>query len=54
MEHTMTTTTNKQPAAHDDVVVLAYPGNQLKAQVRSLDATQSAFTVIKETFFAGK
>ncbi|MEO4000298.1 hypothetical protein [Mesorhizobium sp. CAU 1732] len=50
----MTTTTSRQPAAHDDVVVLAYPGNQLKGQVRSLESTQSAFTVIKETFFSGK
>ena len=38
-------------AERDDSVVLMYPDNQLRDQVRSYDETQSAFSVIRSTFF---
>ncbi len=38
----------------DEAVVLMYPDNQLRGQVRTFEETFSAFTVLKETFFASK
>jgi hypothetical protein len=35
-----------------DRVVLMYPGNQLKAQVRPIEETMSASQVLRETFFS--
>lgn len=40
------------PKEQEDKLVLMYPGNQLKRQVRSFDETLSAFMVMKEAFFA--
>lgn len=37
-----------------DPVALMYPGNNLKAQVRQLDETLSAFKVMNDTFFSKK
>ena len=38
----------------DEAVVLSYPDNQLKRQVRSIDETLSAFTVLRDTIFTKK
>lgn len=55
MEQVMERTTDKNAqASKDERVVLMYPGNQLKEQVRDVNDTLSAFKVVKETFFASK
>jgi hypothetical protein len=41
-------------AKADEAVVLWYPDNQLKKQVRSIDETLSAFSVLKDAFFTKK
>lgn len=38
----------------DDALVLMYPDNQLKDQVRGYEDTFSVFTVLQETFFPEK
>jgi hypothetical protein len=38
----------------DDDAVLMYPDNQLGEQKREYDATQSAFSVVRERFFTQK
>jgi len=43
-----------QSAPQGERVVLMYPGNQLKAQVRPIDQTLSAFSVLKDAFFSKK
>lgn len=47
-------TENREPkTAAGDRVVLMYPGNRLKKQVRAYDATPSTLKVVKEAFFKG-
>lgn len=48
----MTETTQRD--SMEENVVLMYPGNQLKEQVREYKDTFSAFKVVKETFFTKK
>jgi hypothetical protein len=48
MEKTLTNSS----ATSDEKLVLAYPGNQLKEQVRDLSDTQTAFSVVKGAFFS--
>ena len=36
----------------DDDAVLMYPDNELEEQKRDYDETQSAFSVVRERFFA--
>lgn len=43
-----------QNSPKGESVTLMYPSNQLKAQVRPIDQTLSAFTVLKEAFFTTK
>lgn len=50
MERTIEKRVADAPA---DDVVLMYPDNQLKNQVRDFDDTHSVFEVLKETFFGG-
>ena len=53
-DNVMRTIERSAPDKQSDPVVLMYPGNQLRAQVRPYDATLSAFKVMKETFFSEK
>lgn len=48
------TTERSAPVEQSDPVVLMYPGNSLKQQVRPLNETLSAFKVMKDAFFASK
>ncbi len=43
--------TDKTQASKDEQVVLMYPGNQLRPQVREFKDTLSAFKVVKDAFF---
>lgn len=45
---------NAQGAPQGERVARMYPSNQLKAQVRPIEETLSAFSVLKETFFSDK
>lgn len=49
-----TTTERSAPVTAGDDVVLMYPDNQLKAQVRDFGEGVTAFAVIKKAFFPGK
>jgi hypothetical protein len=45
------TTQGKTPDTEGDEVVLMYPGNELKPEVRPFAKTISVFKVVSETFF---
>ena len=50
----MHATERSTPEGKGDPVALMYPGNQLKAQVRPLNETLSAFKVMNDAFFPAK
>ncbi len=53
-QHMQRTTETISTGSKDDVVVLMYPGNALKDQVREFSETLSAFAVAKKAFFDKK
>lgn len=55
MENDMNRATERAvQGSKDEQVVLEYPGNSLKNQVRDFDDTLSAFSVAKAAFFPAK
>jgi hypothetical protein len=48
------TTIETVAESQDENVVLMYPGNQLKEQVRDFGETLSAFSVVHRAFFSAK
>lgn len=50
----MQATERSTQAGKGDPIALMYPGNNLKAQVRPLHETLSAFKVMNDEFFSEK